>query len=409
MSSSFVNRHFFFFLICLVAPVALSQDHGAFIAPDTNVQFPKSEWVVNVREAPYQAHGDGVSDDTLAIQHAIDDLMGQHRVLYFPEGTYLISKSINWSNRHSSGKAAWGFNWIAGQGASKTILRLKDGVFDDPSKPKSMMWCGGFGSADWFHNYVEDLTIDVGENNPGAIALQFYSNNYGAVRNVQLIDRSKKAAIGLHLSHRDMNGPLLVQNCDIFGFRVGMQSALAVNSQTLEDITLREQSEVGFSNEGQTIVIRGLHSKNRVPAIKTYGTMAMIESKLEGLPGAENAPAVINFNGGRIYLRDCQTQGYRRALANLVTPDSGAGYRMSDAEQPATRGPDIREFSSTEVTSAGKLAPMFVTRDSSVFAYFGEICYTGDPCIDLIDETQGGKRNKLARGKGDTFPYVSRH
>ena len=44
------------------------------------------------------------------------------------------------------------------------------------------MWCGGFGSADWFHNNVENLTFDVGAQNPGAIALQFYSNDSGTVR-----------------------------------------------------------------------------------------------------------------------------------------------------------------------------------------------------------------------------------
>ena len=158
----------------LSAAFALAQDYGASFDPSTSVQFPKSEWVVNVREAPYRAQGDGMTDDTLAIQQAIDDVMGQHRVLYFPEGTYLISKTLNWSNRNSNGKPAWGHNWIAGQGAMKTTLRLKDSVFGDPSKPQSMMCCGGFGSADWFHNYVEDLTFDVGENNPGAIALQFY-------------------------------------------------------------------------------------------------------------------------------------------------------------------------------------------------------------------------------------------
>ncbi len=610
----------------LSAAFGLAQDYGASFDPSTNVQFPKSDWVVNVREAPYRAQGDGVTDDSLAIQQAIDDVMGEHRVLYFSEGTYLISKTLNWSNRNSNGKPAWGHNWIAGQGATKTTLRLKDGVFGDPSKPQSMMWCGGFGSADWFHNYVEDLTFDVGENNPGAIALQFYSNNYGAVRNVRLIDRSTKSAIGLHLGHRDMNGPLLIKNCAIFGFRVGIQSALAVNSQTLENITLREQSEVGFSNEGQTISIRGLLSTNRVPAIKTYGTMATIESKLEGLQGAENAPAVINYNGGRIYVRDCQTSGYRRALASLATPDAGAAYRMTDTEQPAIRGPDVREFSSTDptnpssgsneslrlpirptptlnwespakwanavdfgadptgirdsseaiqraidsgastvfvpgfmvvqhtvlvrgnvqriigtggwvdytsqckpdfrivdgtsaivqiehlssinggieidtqrtvvlkslgvhlvrftdrckgmevffedvttgdlqlhghkmwarqlnienegthltndasnawilgykterggtllqtqnggrseilggfsyTTTAGKLAPMFVTRDADVFAYFGEICYSGVPYVDLIDDIQRGAKKRLVRGEGDTLPYVSR-
>ena len=25
------------------------------------------------------------------------------------------------------------------------------------------MWCGGFGSADWFHNYVQGLTFSVGD------------------------------------------------------------------------------------------------------------------------------------------------------------------------------------------------------------------------------------------------------
>ncbi len=58
------------------------------------------------------------------------------------------------------------------------------------------MWCGGFGSADWFHNYIEDITFDVGSGNPGAIALQFYSNNYGALRNCRFVDSTSQAAVG---------------------------------------------------------------------------------------------------------------------------------------------------------------------------------------------------------------------
>ena len=162
------------------AAFALAQDYGASFEPSTNVQFPKSEWVVNVREAPYRAQGDGVTDDSLAIQQAIDDVMGQHRVLYFPEGTYLISKTLNWSNRNSNGKPAWGHNWIAGQGATKTTLRLKDGVFGDPSKPQSMMWCGGLGSADWFHNYVWNL----GGESHGLVGIDYWNSSLPRATNL---------------------------------------------------------------------------------------------------------------------------------------------------------------------------------------------------------------------------------
>jgi hypothetical protein len=58
-------------------------------------------------------------------------------------------------------------------------------------------------------------------------------------------------------------------------------------------------------------------------------------------------------------------------------------------------------------TTAGKSAPMFVTADSNVFAYFGEVCYNGDPFEFLIDDTRDGNRVLLRRGEGDTLPYVS--
>ena len=136
------------------------------------------------------------------------------------------------------------------------------------------MWCGGFGSADWFHNYVEHLTFDVGAGNPGAMALQFYSNNSGAVRDCRFVAGAGSGHTGLDLAHRDMNGPLLVRNCEVIGFRRGIATARSVNGQVFEHIVLRGQTEVGFANEGQTISIRGFEQRQRtVPALSTYGTL----------------------------------------------------------------------------------------------------------------------------------------
>ena len=153
------------------------------------------------------------------------------------------------------------------------------------------MWCGGFGSADWFHNYVQDLTFDVGNNNPGAIGLQFYSNNSGAERNCRFVAGPGSGVVGLDLAHRDMNGPLLVKNCEVDGFQRGIATGNAVNGQTFEQITLRGQSDVGFSNEGQAISIRQLVSDNAVPAVKTYGTLCLVDAQLTGKDAAKNLPA----------------------------------------------------------------------------------------------------------------------
>lgn len=59
-------------------------------------------------------------------------------------------------------------------------------------------------------------------------------------------------------------------------------------------------------------------------------------------------------------------------------------------------------------TTAGKLAPMFVTDNSSVFTFFNEVCYNGDPFTVLVREIQSGSVAVVNRGEGTTTPYVSR-
>jgi len=314
-------------------------------------RFPADTLVLDVTQAPYKLRGDGKTDNTAALQKMVNDHTGQHKIFYFPNGTYLVSGTIQMTNRSSSGRNAYGFNWFQGQSAAGTILRLKDGTFRDKTKVQPIFWGGGFGSADWFHCYMQDLTFDIGKNNPGASGLQFYSNNTGGVRRCVFYSADGQGAIGLDLGHRDMNGPLLVRQVRVAGFRIGIATAHSVNSQTMEEVHLSGQSEFGIDNHGQALSIRGLHSESAVIAVRSYGTLWLMDATLKGHGNAQKAPAIVNYNGGRIGLRDVTTSGYKRALADMATPDWVAAFRVEGEDKPGSQGPKIAEYFSNKPTS----------------------------------------------------------
>jgi len=84
------------------------------------VAFPQEAAVINVQEAPYYAKGDGLNDDTQALQAAI--AQNRMQLIYFPPGTYLISDTLHCCS--SDGKQKRFF--IQGHSQAKTTLKLKD-------------------------------------------------------------------------------------------------------------------------------------------------------------------------------------------------------------------------------------------------------------------------------------------
>ncbi|HWI55982.1 MAG TPA: glycosyl hydrolase family 28-related protein, partial [Bacillota bacterium] len=82
------------------------------------VQFPADAGIIDVTAAPYGAKGDGVTDDTQAIQKAITDNM-RGAILYFPNGTYLVSSTLKWSKKNSKGEECWGNFTVQGQSAAR--------------------------------------------------------------------------------------------------------------------------------------------------------------------------------------------------------------------------------------------------------------------------------------------------
>ena len=109
-------------LVILLTSVLQAADRIAF-PTDAGIRDVKTE---------FGAKGDGVTDDTAAIQKAFKEIgHGHMRSLYFPDGTYLVSDTILF--------AEWIF--VQGQSRKLTILKLKDACagFTDPAKPKPVV------------------------------------------------------------------------------------------------------------------------------------------------------------------------------------------------------------------------------------------------------------------------------
>jgi hypothetical protein len=291
------------------------------------IVFPRDAGILNVRELG--ARGDGRHDDTAALQKILDEHPTEGRIVYLPNGVYLISGTLRWPNATLDGSEEKN-TILQGQSREKTILRLEDACngFDNPQAPRPMIRTGS-ASAPRFRNAVRDLTIDAGRNNPGAIALQFMANQQGCVRDVTIRSTDGRGRIGLDMSHSDGIGPLLVKNLRVIGFDFGIRTAHAVNSMTFEHVTLENQARFGFVNEGQCVSIRDLTSRNAGPALVNAegpGLVTLVGANLAAVRGATGKPAILNE--ATIAALDVTTVGYRESIHNAAGEQQPRGHKL---------------------------------------------------------------------------------
>jgi len=284
--------------------------------PAADIEFPADTRIHDVKR-DYGAKGDGIADDTEALQKALSEWQNKHmEIVYLPAGTYLVSKPLRF------------FCWMMVQGAgeARTTIKLKDGApgYQDPAKPQSVLASvtdaqpcpcysknvGGCNMA--FSQHINDLTIDSGKGNPGAVGIHFISNNGGGLFRVSIRSGDGAGVSGLDLWH-PWNGPCFFQHVTITGFDQALRVRHATYASTFEHLSISGQRVCGILNDGHPLSIRGLKSRNRVPAIRNVsgdGHIALIDSVLEG--GSKDA-AAIEGEGG-LFLRDVEVKDYALAL-----------------------------------------------------------------------------------------------
>ena len=332
------------------------------------VVFPDDSGVVNVVE-DYGARGDGVTDDTESIRQAIEDNVGRSKILYFPAGTYLVSDSLEWRSR----EGVWQpFLTFQGQGRDLTVIQLMDGAegFGDPHQPRGVIVTGSglfngeptAGGKDYeglgegneaFRNYVFDLTVDTGRDNPGAVGIDLIANNNGGLRNITIRSGDRAGVVGLGMT-RKWPGPALIKNLLVEGFDYGIAAAHTEYGLTFENLVLADQAVAGIHNEGNVLSIRGLTSRNSVPAIQNVSENGLIVLMGSTLGGGSSEVSAIE-NAGHLYVRDIVTVGYQSAIAGVAggTVDEYASASLSQ-DLPSTLGLPVEETPVQEWVAASE-------------------------------------------------------
>lgn len=250
-----------------------------FIAtPSIATPMPGDANVLNVRD--FGAKGDGATDDTAAVQTAIDRLPAfnpqhpwQTKIIYFPNGTYRVSSTL--ARRDPEGHYLPCLV-IIGESQAKTVIRLVDAApgFQEVEHPKSVIYTSsgllgrdpraggkdyiGLGEGnDAYLNTIENITVEVGKGNPGAIGIDYLANNIGTIRDVT-VRSVERAHTGL-LMTRKWIGPALMQRVTISGFDVGIDVSNTEYSVTLDRVTIRKCSRFGLRNASNSIAFANLN------------------------------------------------------------------------------------------------------------------------------------------------------
>ncbi|MGF1633907.1 MAG: glycosyl hydrolase family 28-related protein [Phycisphaerae bacterium] len=295
--------------------------------------LPPAGVMANIK-ADYGAIGDGVTDDTAAFKAAF--ATDQPRAIYIPHGTYLIREPLRYGVEASKKKKVL----LIGQSRQGTVLRLADNApgFDNPSDPRTFIHAQHpkqQGEQN-MHNYLYGLTIEIGRGNPGAVALNYHTNNTGAVKDVTLRAAdpvNHPGLVGLACTDWEV-GPGSIRHVTVDGFATGALMTKVANHVTLEHVTL-SNCDVGIVAH-DTLSIRGLKTLAVETPLQLHGQTVLLDAELHAPAGAENAGAenavAIQAGAHRLLARNINTHGFARVVASTAP----AGDVPADASSAGT-------------------------------------------------------------------------
>lgn len=335
-------------------------------APQKNLVYPESAFfhggkggrIIDVTKHPFYAKGDGKSDDTGALKAAIDFVFKSREpvfclrnrgvgsyVLYLPDGVYRVSDTIaqslpvrvgaspfkSWvqywlmdeDELHDKGRFPLGTGAeqndsliILGQSRDKTIIRLDNNCqeFTEGAKrPVLAFYRFKIGSNVNMDNVLENITIDTGRGNPGAVGVRWNSANTGVIRNTSIVSRDDSGMVGLLGDAGCVHG--LIEDVRIEGFDEGLVvDTTWISPLTLDHVTFSGQTKQAIRMVGTRLAAHRLLIENTPLAIALqkkagFGASAVVlHSELRGKDAIHSA---ISSKDSSFYLRAVSAPGWK--------------------------------------------------------------------------------------------------
>ncbi|HEY1800646.1 MAG TPA: glycosyl hydrolase family 28-related protein [Terriglobales bacterium] len=191
LAVEFVNLHVALLSIFLCLAVCAS-------AQSIYTSRPDDPHAVYLTARDFGAHGDGLADDSDALQHAIDRVQEttHHGVVFVPEGRYRISRTIH----------VWAGIRLIGFGAKRPVLLLAsntpgfyEGIdsymlwFTDERTPAGQPIADA--SEFTFYSAVSNIDFEIGAGNQAAVAVRFNVAQHSFVSHANFQVGSGRAAI----------------------------------------------------------------------------------------------------------------------------------------------------------------------------------------------------------------------
>ena len=325
----------------------------------------KNHIVVDITKAPYFADPTGKTDSTDAICRAIDDILKRDiiavqeirqkllddprdnfrlgfenrkmggvptvifpedppaaRIIYFPKGTYLVSDTLTYSFENLKnllsdrpGSDLNRFMHFLGEDMETTVIKLQDNchAFRYGEEKPVVSFTRQNGSNVNMMNSFENLTIDIGVGNSGAVGLRWDNSNTGKVQNVTIrsSDPDHRGFVGFDVFRR---AQAYMDNVHIDGFEYGLR--IQGGTSAFEHLTIKNALKQGVhADSGNLGICYGDIQSFGTGLYACRGSMVSVLHTAFTCQADYADTAVRNY-AAYVYLRDVKSTGYPSPVVN---------------------------------------------------------------------------------------------